>query len=62
MNTQQRRSNQPPVKHGAFQRGAAAVEYALLIALVAIVCIASINRLNNVAASKYSQTAVAIGQ
>ena len=40
-------------------RGAALVEYALLVALV---CVAALTRLNTIAASKYSQTASVVGQ
>lgn len=43
-------------------RGAALVEYALLVALVALVCVAALTRLNTIAASKYSQTASVVGQ
>ena len=35
-------------------RGASLVEYALLVALIAVVCIAAISLLGNAAASKFS--------
>ena len=36
------------------ERGASLVEYALLVALIAVVCIAAISLLGNAAASKFS--------
>jgi pilus assembly protein Flp/PilA len=40
---------------GRSERGAALVEYALLVALIAVVCIAAVTVLGNRAADKYSQ-------
>ena len=48
--------------HIKSQRGATLVEYSLLIALLVLVCAAAISRLNNIAGSRYSQTAVQVGQ
>jgi pilus assembly protein Flp/PilA len=42
---------------GRSERGAALVEYALLVALIAVVCIAAITLLGNNANSKFSQIA-----
>ena len=42
---------------GRSERGAALVEYALLIALIAVVCIAAITLLGNNASSKFSNVA-----
>ena len=39
---------------GRSERGAALVEYALLVALIAVVCIAAISLLGNSAKSKFS--------
>ena len=39
---------------GRSERGAALVEYALLVALIAVVCIAAITLLGNSAKSKFS--------
>jgi pilus assembly protein Flp/PilA len=41
--------------------GATMVEYALLVALIAVVCIAAIGLLGNVAASKFSTVGSNIG-
>ena len=40
---------------GRTERGAALVEYALLVALIAVVCIAAISLLGNSAKDKFSQ-------
>jgi pilus assembly protein Flp/PilA len=42
---------------GRSERGAALVEYALLVALIAVVCIAAITLLGKSANSKFSQVA-----
>jgi pilus assembly protein Flp/PilA len=42
---------------GRSERGAALVEYALLVALIAVVCIAAITLLGKNANSKFSQIA-----
>ena len=42
---------------GRSERGAALVEYALLIALIAVVCIAAITLLGNNANKKFSEVA-----
>jgi pilus assembly protein Flp/PilA len=42
---------------GRSERGAALVEYALLVALIAVVCIAAITLLGNNAKGKFSQVA-----
>ena len=41
-------------------RGASLVEYALLVALIAVVCIAAVTVLGNAASSKFSSVASAI--
>jgi len=43
------------------ERGASLVEYALLVALISVVCIAAVTTLGSNAASKFSNTASAIG-
>jgi len=43
--------------HANSDRGASLVEYALLVALIAIVCIAAITLLGNNASSKFDSTA-----
>jgi pilus assembly protein Flp/PilA len=42
------------------ERGASLVEYALLVALIAVVCIAAITLLGNNASSKFNNTASSI--
>ena len=42
-------------------RGASLVEYALLVALIAVVCIAAVTMLGNNAASKFSSVGNAVG-
>ena len=44
-------------KLGRDERGASLVEYALLVALIAVVCIAAISFLGNRASSKFSGVA-----
>ena len=43
------------------ERGASLVEYALLVALIAVVCIAAVTLLGKNASSKFSSVASAIG-
>ncbi len=43
------------------ERGASLVEYALLVALIAVVCIAAVTALGNSASDKFSQVDSAIG-
>ena len=43
------------------ERGASLVEYALLVALIAVVCIAAITVLGTSASSKFSQVGDSIG-
>jgi pilus assembly protein Flp/PilA len=43
------------------ERGASLVEYALLVALIAVVCIAAITLLGNSASTKFSTVAGSIG-
>ena len=42
------------------ERGASLVEYALLVALIAVVCIAAITLLGNNASSKFNSVATSI--
>ena len=42
------------------ERGASLVEYALLVALIAVVCIAAVTFLGNAASSKFSSVGSAI--
>jgi pilus assembly protein Flp/PilA len=42
------------------ERGASLVEYALLVALIAVVCIAAVTLLGNNASSKFSSVATSI--
>ena len=43
------------------ERGATAVEYALMVALIAVVIIAAVTLLGNNASSKFSTVATAVG-
>ncbi len=43
------------------ERGASLVEYALLVALIAVVCIAAVTLLGESAESKFSEVSSAIG-
>ncbi|NLA35720.1 MAG: Flp family type IVb pilin [Actinobacteria bacterium] len=43
------------------ERGASLVEYALLVALIAVVCIAAVSALGNSASSKFNSVASKIG-
>jgi pilus assembly protein Flp/PilA len=47
--------------HAKTERGASLVEYALLVALIAVVCIAAVTTLGSSASKKFSTTASAIG-
>ena len=46
---------------GENQRGASLVEYALLVSLIAVVCIAAIQVLGGKASSKFTQVGGSIG-
>ena len=48
-------------RFGNTERGASLVEYALLVALIAVVCIAAITFLGKAASSKFSQVGSAVG-
>jgi pilus assembly protein Flp/PilA len=48
-------------RFGNDERGAALVEYALLVALIAVVCIGAITLLGNSASSKFSNVASSLG-
>ena len=43
------------------ERGASLVEYALLVALIAIVCIAAVTLLGNASSTKFSRVGASIG-
>ncbi len=43
------------------ERGASLVEYALLVALIAVVCIAAVTALGSSASEKFSQVDSAVG-
>jgi pilus assembly protein Flp/PilA len=43
------------------ERGASLVEYALLVALIAVVCIAAITLLGNASSTKFSRVGASIG-
>jgi pilus assembly protein Flp/PilA len=43
------------------ERGATAVEYALMVALIAVVIIAAVTLLGNNASTKFSEVATAVG-
>ena len=47
---------------GCGERGASLVEYALLVALIAVTCIASIDYMGGVAAEKFERVGSSIGQ
>lgn len=47
--------------HVKTERGASLVEYALLVALIAVVCIAAVTTLGRSASEKFSTTGSAIG-
>ncbi len=48
-------------RFGDSDRGASMVEYALLVALIAVVCIAAVTLLGNDASSKFSSVGNSIG-
>jgi pilus assembly protein Flp/PilA len=48
-------------RFGDDERGASLVEYALLVALIAVVCIAAVTLLGNKSSSKLSSAGSAIG-
>lgn len=48
-------------RFGDDERGASLVEYALLVALIAVVCIAAVTLLGNNASSKFSSVGNSIG-
>ena len=48
-------------RFGADERGASLVEYALLVALIAVICIVAIAFLGNSASSKFSTVGSTIG-
>jgi pilus assembly protein Flp/PilA len=47
-------------RHHFDERGASLVEYALLVALIAVVCIVAVSLLGSNASSKFSQVASAL--
>ena len=47
-------------RFGESERGASLVEYALLVALIAVVCIAAVTFLGQAASSKFESVATAI--
>jgi pilus assembly protein Flp/PilA len=47
--------------HAKSERGASLVEYALLVALIAVVCIAAVTFLGTAADSKFTEVGSAIG-
>ena len=48
-------------RFGADERGASLVEYALLVALIAVICIVAISFLGQSASSKFSSVGSSIG-
>ena len=48
-------------RFGDDERGASLVEYALLVALIAVVCIAAVTLLGNNAKSKFNKVGSSIG-
>ena len=48
-------------RFGDSDRGASLVEYALLVALIAVVCIAAVTILGKNASSKFSSVGVSVG-
>ena len=48
-------------KFGRDERGASLVEYALLVALIAVICIVAIAFLGQAASSKFSSVGSAVG-
>jgi pilus assembly protein Flp/PilA len=49
-------------RFGDTERGASLVEYALLVALIAVVCIAAVTLLGKNASSKFNKVGSSIGQ
>ena len=49
-------------RFGTTERGASLVEYALLVALIAVVCIAAVTLLGKNAANKFNRIGSSIGQ
>lgn len=49
-------------RFGDSERGASLVEYALLVALIAVVCIAAVTLLGNNASTKFSTVGNSIGK
>jgi pilus assembly protein Flp/PilA len=49
-------------RFGDTERGASLVEYALLVALIAVVCIAAVTLLGSNASSKFNKVGASIGQ
>ena len=49
-------------RFGDSERGASLVEYALLVALIAVVCIAAVTLLGSNASSKFNKVGASIGQ
>ena len=47
-------------RFGDSERGASLVEYALLVALIAVVCIAAVTVLGNNASNKFNASAAAV--
>ena len=50
-----------PARFGRDERGASLVEYALLVALIAVVCIVAIQFLGSSASSKLSKVGSSVG-
>lgn len=48
-------------RFGQTERGASLVEYALLVALIAVVCIAAVTLLGNNASDKFNSVGSAVG-
>ncbi len=49
-------------RFGRTERGASLVEYALLVALIAVVCIGAVTVLGNSASAKFSEVGSSIGR
>ena len=47
-------------RRGRTERGSSLVEYALLITLIAVVCLLALNQLGNTAANGYSDVAASL--
>ncbi len=46
--------------HSRTERGASLIEYALLLALIAVVCIAAVTTLGHAASSKFTQVGTSL--